>query len=142
MPMNTSRSQKWVLAANAALVATSAIASLVGVVDPTLVLPDGSTAQDGLRLYAEGIAVRQLPLTAAVFVSLGGRHRRHLVPLLAVSAAAQAGDMVMGLTSGVPGMAIGGGVSAVVHLASAVWLGRRQASASLTTAACPAPAAR
>jgi len=129
------RSEKWVLAANAALVVVSAGACLAGVVDPLLVLPDGSTAGDGLGLYAQGIAVRQLPLTAAVLATLTGKYRRHLIPLLVVSGIAQTGDALMGITSGIPGMAFGGGISAVVHLASARWLSARRAPVAVVAPA-------
>jgi len=126
MPKEASKTEKWVLAANAVAVTVSAVSCLVGMADPDVILRGGGTAGDGIELYAQAYAVRQLPLTAAVLAALTAKHRRHLVPVLLVSGIAQTGDALIGATSGIPGMAVGATVGAVLHLTSVAWLGRRR----------------
>ncbi|WP_326670399.1 hypothetical protein [Streptomyces sp. NBC_01257] len=119
---------------NAALAAGSAAAAVIGVVRPALLLPPGTEPTAGLRVYAEAYAVRAVPLAAALGYLLRGE-RRGLVPVLAVAGAAQLGDACIGITRGIPGMAVGGTLSAGVHLASAWWLTRRTGAAALGSAA-------
>ncbi|MGD1222731.1 hypothetical protein AB9Q10_30395 [Streptomyces krungchingensis] len=123
------RKERWVLVANTAAVTVSAVSSVVGMAAPGLLL-NGATPGDGAEIYAQVYAVRQLPLTAAFLTTLSDRHRRHLVPVLLVSGLAQAGDALIGATSGIPGMAAGGALAATLHLASAAWLSRRREPAA------------
>ncbi|MEU1203502.1 hypothetical protein ABZ446_45940 [Streptomyces sp. NPDC005813] len=125
------RKERWVLVANTVAVTVSAVSSVVGMAAPGLLL-NGATPGDGAEIYAQAYAVRQLPLTAAFLTALSGRHRRHLVPVLLVSGLVQAGDALIGATSGIPGMAAGGTLAATLHFASAAWLSRhRQPTAAL-----------
>ncbi|MDX6352457.1 MAG: hypothetical protein QOF84_7247 [Streptomyces sp.] len=123
--MTTRRRERRILAVNAACVLVSAGWCLAAMADPGLLLPAGSTPTDGAGFYAQAYAVRQLPVSAGVLLLLGAGRRRELLPLLAVSGLAQLGDSVVGATHGNTGMAIGGGLCAAVHLASAGWLARR-----------------
>ncbi|MEU1467013.1 hypothetical protein ABZ434_02115 [Streptomyces sp. NPDC005761] len=109
---------------NAAMAAASAAAAVIGVVRPTLLLPPGTEPTAGLQVYAEAYAVRAVPLAAALACLLRGE-RRGLVPVLAVAGAAQLGDAYIGISKGIPGMAVGGALAAGVHLASVGWLTRR-----------------
>ncbi|MFC5826649.1 hypothetical protein [Nonomuraea insulae] len=113
---------------NGALVVGSMASAVIGLVKPSLLLPGGEVSV-GLELYA----ARALPLGAAVLYALSGRAKPELLlPMLTVAGIVQAVDVVIGLRQGVPGMVVGGSVSAVVHLASAWILHTRQR---------PAPAA-
>ncbi|MCX4847569.1 hypothetical protein [Streptomyces sp. NBC_00893] len=60
------------------------------------------------------------------------RHEDHraLLPVLTVAGAAQLGDAAIGVGQGIAGMAVGGSVGAVVHLASAWWLSRHRRAAA------------
>ncbi|MEU1365550.1 hypothetical protein ABZ454_05375 [Streptomyces sp. NPDC005803] len=116
--------RRMVLGLNAAVAAASAAAAVVGVLHPTLVLPAGIEPTAGLRMYAQAYAVRAVPLAAALVYLLRGE-RSALVPVLAVAGVAQLGDVYIGLDQGIAGMAVGGTLSAGVHLTSAWWLARR-----------------
>ncbi|GGN82417.1 hypothetical protein GCM10011579_069980 [Streptomyces albiflavescens] len=122
--------EKWVLVGNAVAATVSAVSCVVAMADPGVLL-QGDTPGGGIELYVQAYAVRQLPLTAAVLASLTARYRRHLMPVLVVSGIAQVGDALIGATSGIPGMAVGGTVAAALHLASAAWLGKRRTPAAL-----------
>ncbi|WP_168712637.1 hypothetical protein [Streptomyces sp. A0958] len=100
---------------------------------PTLLLPPGTEATDGLRTYAELYAARALPLAAALAHVLRTEHRA-LAPVLAVAGAAQLGDAYIGVERGITGMAAGGTLAAAVHLASAWWLTRRTGGEALRPA--------
>lgn len=119
------RAEKWVVIANAIAATVSAASCVVALADPGVLL-QGGTPGGGIDLYVQAYAVRQLPLTAAVLACLTGRYRRHLVPVLLVSGIVQAGDALIGATSGIPGMAVGGTVAAALHLASAARWGKRR----------------
>ncbi|MDV3221493.1 hypothetical protein [Intrasporangium sp.] len=110
----------------AALVASGF--GVVGVLDPTTVLP-GIHGGDAVAIFAGLYAVRALPLGVAVVVLLW-RRSPGLVPMLVVAGAAQVGDSVIGTAYAVPGMMVGGAVLAVIHLMSAGWLIRRGAALS------------
>ncbi|MFG2674382.1 hypothetical protein [Streptomyces sp. NPDC048445] len=109
---------------NVAMAAGSAVAAVIAVARPTLLLPAGTEPTAGLQVYAQAYAVRALPLAAALVYALKGE-RRALVPVLAVAGAAQAGDAYIGVSRGVTGMAVGGTLAAATHLGTAWWLIRR-----------------
>ncbi|MFI6651239.1 hypothetical protein ACIBI8_26995 [Streptomyces sp. NPDC050529] len=115
---------------NAAMAAGSAAAAVIGVVRPTLLLPPGTEPTAGLQVYAQAYTVRAVPLAAALGYLLRGE-RRGLVPVLAVAGAAQLGDAYIGISRGIPGMAVGGTLAAGVHLTSAWWLTRRTGTPAL-----------
>jgi hypothetical protein len=108
--------------------------AVAALVDPAAILP-GVTASAGLRLYAAAYAARQLPLTAVLLGLLARPARRALVPVLVLAGLVQAGDVVIGVASQRVGMIVGGGLLAVVHLASARWLGRPAAQGRATMSA-------
>ncbi|MHC3818468.1 hypothetical protein [Streptomyces sp. DT9] len=109
---------------NVAMAAGSAVAAVIAVARPTLLLPAGTEPTAGLQVYAQAYAVRAVPLAAALVYALQGE-RRALVPVLAVAGAAQAGDAYIGVSRGVTGMAVGGTLAAATHLGTAWWLIRR-----------------
>lgn len=109
---------------NVAMAAGSAVAAVIAVARPTLLLPAGTEPTAGLQVYAEAYAVRAVPLAAALVYALRGE-RRALVPVLAVAGAAQLGDAYIGVSRGVTGMAVGGTLAAATHLGTACWLIRR-----------------
>ncbi|MFF3174859.1 hypothetical protein ACFVQ0_19825 [Streptomyces sp. NPDC057900] len=109
---------------NVAMAAGSAVAAVIAVARPTLLLPAGTEPTAGLQTYAEAYAVRAVPLAAALVYALKGE-RRALVPVLAVAGAAQLGDAYIGARRGVTGMAVGGTVAAATHLGTAWWLIRK-----------------
>ncbi|MFE7191472.1 hypothetical protein [Kitasatospora sp. NPDC057541] len=116
---------------------------VAGLVDPGLALPHGSAVTDGVRLYAQAYAARTLPLGAAlVHQLLVSRTKRGLLPLLTVAGVVQIGDVAIGLTTRNPGMAVGAGALAVLHLASAARLARadRRSPATAPAAASAASA--
>lgn len=126
--------RRMVLGANAAMAVGSAVSAVIGVLHPTLVLPAGTEPTAGLKMYAQAYAVRAVPLAAALVYLLRTEHRA-LVPVLAVAGVAQLGDAYIGIDQGITGMAVGGTLSAVVHLASARWLTRRTGAPALGNAA-------
>ncbi|GAA5764870.1 hypothetical protein [Streptosporangium roseum] len=96
--------------------AVGSMASAVAIlVDPALLLPAGSAGPASAALYA----ARALPLGAALLYALFGRARTGLLPLLLLAGLAQMGDVVIGLSQHITGMAVGGAVCAAVHLISA-----------------------
>ncbi|MFJ1705874.1 hypothetical protein [Kitasatospora sp. NPDC088346] len=129
------RRGRLLLAANAVFAAVSAAFCVAAALDPGLLLPDAGT---GAGSYALAYAARQLPLSGALVLLLARGRRSAPVPLLAVSGVAQLGDALLGLGSGIPGVAAGGGVGAALHLATA-WHLRRTAHHPSTTPT-PTPA--
>ncbi|MFF1920562.1 hypothetical protein ACFVW8_08285 [Streptomyces sp. NPDC058221] len=119
---------------NVAMAAGSAVAAVIAVARPTLLLPAGTDPTAGLHVYAEAYAVRAVPLAAALVYLLKGE-RRALVPVLAVAGAAQLGDACIGAGRGVTGMAVGGTLAAATHLGTAWWLTRRTGTPVVGTAA-------
>ncbi|MER8182219.1 hypothetical protein [Kitasatospora sp. NPDC094015] len=124
-PLTGDRRTRTLLIANAAFAAVSALACLLAVASPALLLPDAGAGAD---FYAEAYAARQLPLSAAILLLVATGRRRGLLPLLAVSAVAQLGDALLGITHGNPGMTIGATVGTALHLAGARRLGRAERS--------------
>jgi hypothetical protein len=108
---------KAAITANAVATGAAMAFGVVALVDPTA-LTDAGTSTSAVDMYAQFYAARAIPLGAALLVSLFSRHKRGLLPLLAVSGAAQFGDLLVGAAQGVPGMIIGGGTVAAVHLAT------------------------
>ncbi|NED88874.1 hypothetical protein G3I76_53480 [Streptomyces sp. SID11233] len=115
---------------NVAMAAGSAVAAVIAVARPPLLLPAGTEPTAGLQVYAEAYAVRAVPLAAALVYALKGE-RRALVPVLAVAGAAQLGDAYIGVSRGVTGMAVGGTLAAATHLGTAWWLIRRTGAPAL-----------
>ncbi|MEV4611081.1 hypothetical protein AB0K43_00565 [Kitasatospora sp. NPDC049258] len=121
------RQGRALLVANAAFAAVSAVACLLAVASPTLLLHDAGAGAD---FYAQAYAARQLPLSGAVLTMVATGRQRGLPPLLAISGLAQLGDVAIGAAHGNPGMAIGATVGAALHLAGAWQLGRPSAAAA------------
>ena len=117
--VNDSRSELILIRALNALGAIVAAGfAVAATIDPGLVLP-GEAATDGARFYAQVYAARALPLTLVLLVALGARATPALVPLLVLAGLVQAVDAALGLVWHRPSMIVGGGLLAVVHLASA-----------------------
>ncbi|MFD9127752.1 hypothetical protein [Kitasatospora sp. NPDC059571] len=132
------------------LVAANVLGSLVsmgsalaGLLDPGIVLAAGSAVTGGVHLYAAAYAARALPLGAVLIHQvLAGRSGRALVPLLAVAGAVQVGDAVIGLAAHNPGMVIGAGLLAVLHLGSALRAAGSAGAAAPRPSAAPAGGVR
>ncbi|MFI1380789.1 hypothetical protein [Embleya sp. NPDC020886] len=118
-----------VLLVNAAMALGAAGSAVLGMVDPGILSGSGAEVSDGMRMYAQAYGVRAVPLAAGLLYLLARRTDRGLIPILAVAGAAQLGDAVIGIEQGITGMALGGTLSATVHLASAWWLTRPTATA-------------
>jgi hypothetical protein len=104
--------------------------AIAGVVNPGMAGEGSVTTL--VRLYAGTYFVRAVPLAVALVILLArARPAPGLVTLLVLAGAAQAGDAAIGAMAGLPFMFAGGGVYAVIHLATAFWL----------TRAAPAPPA-
>ncbi|WP_129840566.1 hypothetical protein [Streptomyces sp. RFCAC02] len=99
--------------------------ALAAPADPGLVLPLGDGGATGTDLYARVYAARAVPLGAAVLYAATRRTAWHPAPLLVVAGLAQAGDALVGLGAGIPGMTVAGAAAVTVHLVSARALGRR-----------------
>ncbi|MGW6919245.1 hypothetical protein ACWGB8_36335 [Kitasatospora sp. NPDC054939] len=121
-PSGLSRS---LVVANALGALLSVGSCLAGLVDPGLALPRGSAITSGVHVYAGAYAARALPLgVALIHQLLASRTKRGLLPLLVVAGVVQIGDAVIGLTVQNPGMTLGAGALAVLHLASAARIAR------------------
>jgi hypothetical protein len=77
-----------------------------------------------VTFYMEDYLVRQLPLSAVLLGLLATRGTTGLCPVLLVAGLAQAGDAAVGARHGRRGMVLGSTLGAVIHLGSAVLLGR------------------
>jgi hypothetical protein len=108
---------KAAITANAIAAGAAMTFGVVALLAPAAIT-DAGTSTSAVDMYAQFYAARAIPLGAALLVSLFSRHKRGLLPLLAVSGAAQFGDLLVGAAQGIPGMMIGGGTLAVVHLAT------------------------
>jgi hypothetical protein len=98
--------------------------AVAATIDPALILP-GDAATAGMQFYAQVYAARALPLTAVLLIMLAAPAVRGLVAMLVLSGLVQAADAAIGLVWHRAGMVVGGGLLAVIHLASAYWLWRR-----------------
>jgi len=95
---------------------------VAAVLRPALGLPSGEPVTAGVSFYARAYAVRALPLSVlALHVLLTGS-TAGLTGLLIVLGLIQVGDSALGIQQRNPGMAIGAGVAAAVHLSTALWL--------------------
>jgi hypothetical protein len=120
-----SASWRWIAGINGLGALIAAGFAVVSAIDPAL--PAGGSVTSLVRLYAGTYAVRAVPLAVALVALLTRpRPAPGLVPLLVVAGLAQAGDAVVGTAVGLPAMIAGGGVFAVIHLATATWLWIRQ----------------
>ena len=114
-------SWRWVAGVNGLGALIAAGFAVASVIDPAL--PGGGSVDSLVRLYAGIYVVRAVPLAAVLVVLLARpRPAPGLVPLLVVAGLAQAGDAVVGAIYRQPAMLVGGGLYAVIHLATAGWL--------------------
>jgi peptidoglycan/LPS O-acetylase OafA/YrhL len=74
-------------------------------------------------LYAVRAIALAIGVLAATLIALRRRHTSALVAMLAVSGAAQLGDIIVLGSSGAPELAVWAGVFAAVHLGTAIALG-------------------
>ncbi|WP_145904755.1 hypothetical protein [Kitasatospora viridis] len=106
--------------ANAAGALLSMASCVAGLVNPGIGLPEGEPVTGGVRFYAEAYGARALPLGAMVLQQLvRGRGGRVLPAVLLLAGAVQAGDAAIGVRTRNPGMALGAGALAVLHLETA-----------------------
>ncbi|GGT09707.1 hypothetical protein ACFFV7_04880 [Nonomuraea spiralis] len=124
--------RKSLMVLNVVAAAGAMASSVVALVDPSVILPAGAEVSGGLSLYAQAYAARALPLGAALLWAMTANGRPALVPLLVASGVVQVADIAIGLTQGVPGMAVGGTIAAAVHLSTAWALTRRARTAPAT----------
>lgn len=111
----------WWLALLNTVVATATVgAALIALARPQLMLPAGA-AGDGESYYAAMYAARAVPLglAAVAVVWIPGAHAATIL-VLAAAAAAQVGDVVIGLRHRSRGMAVGAAFAAVCHAAGAL----------------------
>ncbi|MEV4320179.1 hypothetical protein [Actinocrispum sp. NPDC049592] len=100
----------------------SATAAVIGVTNPSLLIPGDATPL--VDFYAQAYLVRALPISA-VLIGLLATKRPGLRPVLLLAGLAQVGDGVIGTLHAQPGMIAGSTLGAVIHLGSA-WLLRRK----------------
>lgn len=112
------------LVANALGALVSAGSSVAAVARPGLVLPADEPVTGGTHMYARAYAVRAVPLGFATALALWATDPATAWPMLTVAGLAQVGDSAIGARHRNTGMAVGGGVLAVLHLASAWWVAR------------------
>ncbi|MBP2705450.1 hypothetical protein JOL79_16690 [Microbispora sp. RL4-1S] len=94
--------------------------SVAGVIKPALGLRSDEETTAGVHFYTRAYAARALPLgLVTAFVLVWGPSAA-VVPLLVVSGLAQVGDSVLGIMRRDPGMALGAGAFAVIHLLAAI----------------------
>ncbi|PJN29929.1 hypothetical protein [Kitasatospora sp. CB02891] len=112
------------LVANALVALLSAGSGVVGAIRPGLVLAANEPITAGTHLYARAYAARAVPLgvLTALVVTVGPCAAAW--PVLLVAGLAQVGDTAIGVRRRNVGMTIGAGTTAVLHLATAWWLGR------------------
>ena len=108
--------------ANAALALLSGTSSVAGAIRPALGLPKGAQVTAGVDFYARAYAARALPLALVALVLIATGSWSGLVGLLVVLGTAQAADSALGVNLRNPGMAVGAGLGALVHLGSAWWI--------------------
>ncbi|GAA5017758.1 hypothetical protein [Kitasatospora paranensis] len=122
--------------ANVAGAALSTASALVGLARPGVVLAAGAPVTAGVHFYAAAYAARALPLgVVLIHRLLADRAGRGLLPVLLLAGAVQAGDLAVGLSVHNPGMTLGAGALAVLHLASALRVARADAGPSAHLAA-------
>ncbi|MFD8595609.1 hypothetical protein ACFV1L_11450 [Kitasatospora sp. NPDC059646] len=112
------------LAANAVVALLGAGAGVAGAVRPGLVLAANEPIAAGTQLYARAYAARAVPLGIATALVLAAGPWSAARPMLTVAGLAQLGDSAIGLRERNPGMAIGAGAAAALHLATACWAAR------------------
>jgi hypothetical protein len=111
-----------IVVANAFVALLSGVSALAGARWPGLGLAKGEAVTAGVAFYARAYTVRAFPLSVLALVELARQDWAVVGPLLIVRGAAQVGDSVLGVRQRNAGMAIGAGVGAVIHLASALWV--------------------
>ncbi|MFI9159570.1 hypothetical protein [Kitasatospora aureofaciens] len=106
--------------ANAAGAVLSMASCAAGLINPGIGLPKGEPVTGGVRFYAEAYAARALPLGAVLLHQLvRGRGGPALPAVLLLAGAVQAGDAAIGVRTRNPGMALGAGALALLHLETA-----------------------
>lgn len=112
------------VAANVLAALISAGSGLAGALRPGIALAPGEPVTAGTDLYARAYAARAVPLGLATALVLPADVRAAAWPMLVVAGLAQVGDSTIGWRRRNTGMALGAGVFAVLHLASAWRLAR------------------
>jgi hypothetical protein len=110
---------QWILIVNGLVVLVSAASSIVAMAKPSLILPHGMAVNGGTRLYANAYGARAVPLAAVAVALVVMGDQSAVTPVLAVAGLAQIGDCAIGVQQRNRGMAIGAGLAAALHLASA-----------------------
>ena len=112
----------WLALLNSALGIVSAGFGVVAVIRPQALVPSGHGRREE-RFYPAMYAARGIPLglLVAVVVWLDPA-QSSTVLVLAAAAAAQLGDMLIGVVHRVPGMVVIPLAAAVLHLAGATYL--------------------
>ncbi|MFD8706585.1 hypothetical protein ACFV1W_28950 [Kitasatospora sp. NPDC059648] len=100
--------------------ALSMAACAAGLANPGIGLPKEEPVTEGVRFYAKAYAARALPLGAVLLHQLvRGRGGPALPAVLLLAGAVQAGDAAIGARTRNPGMALGAGALALLHLETA-----------------------
>jgi hypothetical protein len=116
----TSALSKPLVIANVAAAALSMASCAAGLINPGIGLPKEEPVTKGVRFYAEAYAARALPLGAVLLHQLvRGRGGSALPAVLLLAGAVQAGDAAIGVRTRNPGMALGAGALALLHLETA-----------------------
>ncbi len=107
----------------AAALSFFAVAALL---DPARLLPVGSELTDGVRTFAEHIAVRNVAIVLLIGVALVRQERRVLAFLLGLLGVVQALDAVLGARAGQLVQTVVPALLALVFLAAASYLLRNR----------------
>ncbi|MFJ9774348.1 hypothetical protein ACIRVF_24430 [Kitasatospora sp. NPDC101157] len=106
--------------ANATGAALSMASCVAALINPGVGLPKEEPVTAGVRFYAQAYAARALPLGAVLLHQLvRGRGGPALPAVLLLAGAVQAGDAAIGVRTRNPGMALGAGALALLHLGTA-----------------------
>lgn len=111
-----------VVSANVLAAVLSGVAAVLARRNPALLV--GGRVTPMVTFYVEAYLARQLPLSAVLLGLLATSGTPGLRPVLLLAGLAQAGDAAVGARHARPGMILGSTVGAVIHLGSAVLLGR------------------
>ena len=119
---NRETMRRVVMTANVLAAVLSGVAAVLARRNPALLV--GGRVPPMGTFYWETYLARQRPLSAVLLGLLATRGATGLRPVLLVAGLAQAGDAAVGARHARPGMILGSTVGAVIHLGSALLLGR------------------
>jgi hypothetical protein len=113
----------WIAIVNGLGAVIAAVFAVISVIDPSF---PGGSLNALVHLYAGTYVVRAVPLAVVLVILLiRSRYKSALIAVLLIAGLAQLGDAVFGVIYGQSAMFIGGGTYAMIHLATAVWLWKR-----------------